>query len=133
MRYLVLIIICLLLFSCDFKNKSGADSQKSPILPGYDSIKFNHYLIPDTSGYSWITEKRIITDTLFFAKAVVVKASDTFLSLPKYKRLWSCPIPSNILLSNDTVLISGFVYNILPSNGGKGFPIIINKLLYSSK
>ncbi|MCW3111173.1 MAG: hypothetical protein JWQ09_5679 [Segetibacter sp.] len=134
MRYIIILFFCFLCFSCNQKKMHSPTKylgDKSVV--HYDSIKFNHKLIPDTSGYNWIIEKRAILDTINFVKAVVVVMSDTFLSLPKYKRLWSCPLPLNIMVPNDTILISGFVYEVLPSNGGKGYPTLITQLVYSDK
>ena len=134
MRYTMIFLFSFHFFSCNSKKVS---EPKIPLQGkrtiGYDSVKFNHKLEPDTSGYEWIIENRSILDTIELEKAVVVATSDTFLSLPKYKRLWSSPIPSKILVPNDTIIVSGFVYKIHPSNGGKGYPMLITQLIYCDK
>jgi hypothetical protein len=105
------------------RNKAGIE---------YDSLKYDQIFIPDSAGYNWIFEDRVIVDTLEFEKAVVVATTDTFLSLPKYIRLWTTPIPKKLMVPNDTILVSGFIYSLLPSVDGKGYPILVTQLNYSS-
>ena len=111
MRYIISFFLYLLFLSCDSKDKNKiTDLQIKDSIIKYDTIKFNRSLLPDTSGCSWITEKRVALDTLKFEKAIVLATSDTFLATTKYKRLFYCTLASHFMVPNDTVLISGFVY-----------------------
>jgi hypothetical protein len=97
-----------------------------------DAAKFNKSFVPDTIGCSWITREREGIDSLIFKKLVVQTSSDTFLATSRYRRLWTCKIPSEIMVPGDTIVVSGIVYKLYAYEKGMGFPALITSIFYDS-
>ncbi|WP_315815806.1 hypothetical protein [Paraflavitalea speifideaquila] len=54
---------------------------------------------------------------------------DTFLATSKYVRMWVCNLPPMSVKINDTIVISGVVYDILGSERVKGWPTVLTKMV----
>jgi hypothetical protein len=132
MKYSVLILICIICFSCSQgKDSESGNLDNAEKLSSYDTVVFNMKLTPDTAGCSWIIADREILDSLVLERTIIKTTSDTFLTTSKYKRLWACSVPSFLLIPNDTILISGYVYRVYSSDGLPGYPTLVTQIVYA--
>lgn len=134
MKYCFLNLLFICCLSCvERTQKPNANIVNERKIPNYDSIRFNNKIYLDTIGCMWMVKNVRIIDSLSFEKAFFKAPADTFLVTVKYARLWACNIPRFLKVPNDTVLISGFVYDIHPYDHGPGYPAIINQIIYQKK
>jgi|SRR5688500_4736939 len=134
MKYWFLSLLLIFCWSCvEQSQKPKKDLVDKKPVPNYDSLKFNNKIYLDTIGCMWMVKNVKIIDSLSFEKAFFRVTTDTFLATVKYARLWDCNIPGFLKVPNDTVLISGFVYDIHPYAHGPGYPAIIKEIIYQKK
>lgn len=132
MKSIIALAFAISFFGCnsDFHSINTISAFQLP--DTIDAGKFNKSFVPDTIGCSWITREREIIDSLVFRKLVVQSNTDTFLATPRYRRLWTCKIPTEIMIPGDTIVVSAIIYKLYANENGIGFPALITRIFYDS-
>ena|SRR5688572_29653548 len=133
MKYSIFLVI--LIAFCHCKGKKNAEEKSTAIVDRketpYDTLKFNRRLALDTAGCGWLWADREIIDTLNFERAVVQSNVDTFLTY-RHRKLWTCNVPSFVMIPGDTLLISGYVY-VIYSTETSGYRTWVTEIAYQER
>jgi hypothetical protein len=95
----------------------------------YDTTRYTHKYVAD-SCRDGVFADRSVNTFLNNEYAVVWWVSGyTVLARSKYDRLWVCNMPLIRLKVNDTIVVSGTVYNVSGNERGRGLPTVLTHVI----